>query len=465
MGSITAGSAAQRRIGTQRPWALPAGQVAADLGTDPVTGLPEAEAASRLACFGENVLVEQGGKSTWRLLAEQFANTMIVVLVVAAAVAGGARRPQGHRGHPGHRGPQRLLGFVQEYRAEQAMAALKAMTAPVARVRRGGQRSGTVRRPRLVPGDLVLLGPGDLLAADLRLTECVGAAGQRGRPDRRVQASDQAGRASAGGIDGSLVANGATWRSGHGRHLRPRRRGGGRDRDGDRVGPARRPAAGPTRRADAAPAPARRRSAGGWPWRRWSVCAVVFVAGVARGEPVERMFLTAVSLAVAAIPEGLPAVVTIALALGAQAHGRPARAGPPAAGGRDARLGHGHLHGQDRHPHPEPHGGRAGLDPGGRVPGHRRRATRRSAPSCRRPARGANPRPSWTASARWPRPATTRRCSRPTRLAGTGTLTGDPTEAALLALAGEARRRPRRARARDRPRCAEVGVRRQPRGA
>src|SRR4029453_14921568 len=87
MRSTTPGSAPQRRIGTQRPWALPAGQVAADLGTDPVTGLPEAEAASRLAWFGENVLGGQDGRSPWRLLAEQFANTMIVVLVVAAAVA------------------------------------------------------------------------------------------------------------------------------------------------------------------------------------------------------------------------------------------------------------------------------------------------------------------------------------------------------------------------------------------
>ena len=63
-----------------------------------------------------------------------------------------------------------LLGFVQEYRAEQAMAALKAMAAPVVRVRRGG-RMRELPAAEVVPGDLVLLGPGDLLPADLRLTE------------------------------------------------------------------------------------------------------------------------------------------------------------------------------------------------------------------------------------------------------------------------------------------------------
>jgi P-type Ca2+ transporter type 2C len=72
---------------TERPWALPAGRVAADLGTDPVAGLAPEEAASRLTQFGENVLVEQGRKPAWRLLAEQFASTVVVVLLVAAVVA------------------------------------------------------------------------------------------------------------------------------------------------------------------------------------------------------------------------------------------------------------------------------------------------------------------------------------------------------------------------------------------
>lgn len=108
-------STVNRRIGTERPWALPVGRVAADLATDPVVGLPAGEAASRLARFGENVLVELG-------------------------------------------------------RADKAMAVLKAMAVPVVRVRRGGPAQD-LPAAEVVPGDLVLLGPGDLLPADLRLAE------------------------------------------------------------------------------------------------------------------------------------------------------------------------------------------------------------------------------------------------------------------------------------------------------
>jgi Ca2+-transporting ATPase len=139
MRPTTIQSAVNGRIGTERPWALPVGRVLADLATDPVAGLPSGEAASRLARFGGNVLVEQGRKPAWRLLAEQFANTMIVVLLLAAGVAAALGDLKDTVVILAILVLNGLLGFVQEYWAEQAMAALKAMAAPVVRVRRGGR--------------------------------------------------------------------------------------------------------------------------------------------------------------------------------------------------------------------------------------------------------------------------------------------------------------------------------------
>jgi Ca2+-transporting ATPase len=117
MRPTTIASILNRRIGTERPWTLPAGRVAADLGADPVAGLPEAEAAGRLAQFGENVLVEQGRKPTWRRLAKQFANTMIVVLLVAAGMAAALGDLKDTAVILAILVLNGLLGFVQAYRA------------------------------------------------------------------------------------------------------------------------------------------------------------------------------------------------------------------------------------------------------------------------------------------------------------------------------------------------------------
>ena len=86
-----------------------------------------------------------------------------------------------------------------------------------------------------------------------------------------------------------------------------------------------------------------------------AICAVVFASGLLQGQPPVLMFLTAVSLAVAAIPEALPAVITVSLALGARKLGRPQQPGAASPGRGDARLRDLHLLGQDRNAHREPH--------------------------------------------------------------------------------------------------------------
>jgi len=151
---------------------MPAEAVAAALATDPAAGLTATEAASRLQRFGPNELVERGRKPAWRLLAEQFANTMILVLVAAGLVTAVIGDLKDTVVILAIVVLNAVVGFVQEYRAEQAMAALKAMAAPsVQAVRDGYVR--LVPAVGLVPGDVVLLGQGDVLAVDLRLVEAV----------------------------------------------------------------------------------------------------------------------------------------------------------------------------------------------------------------------------------------------------------------------------------------------------
>jgi P-type Ca2+ transporter type 2C len=108
------------------------------LATDPAAGLTAAEAADRLQRFGPNELVERGRKPAWQLLAEQFANTMILVLVAAGLVTAVIGDLKDTVVILAIVVLNAVVGFVQEYRAEQAMAALKAMAAPSVQVVRDG---------------------------------------------------------------------------------------------------------------------------------------------------------------------------------------------------------------------------------------------------------------------------------------------------------------------------------------
>jgi P-type Ca2+ transporter type 2C len=122
----------------ERHWAMPAEAVAAALATDPAAGLTATEAAARLERFGPNELVERGRKPAWRLLAEQFANTMILVLVAAGLVTAVIGDLKDTVVILAIVVLNAVVGFVQEYRAEQAIAALKAMAAPSVQVVRDG---------------------------------------------------------------------------------------------------------------------------------------------------------------------------------------------------------------------------------------------------------------------------------------------------------------------------------------
>lgn len=135
-------------------------------------GLAPAEARKRLGRYGANELAEKKGISPWSLFLQQFKSFLIIILLIAVALSA----ILGEVADAVIIGIIILfasgLGFVQEYRAERAMEALKRMAAPTASVRRGGKEAEIPAR-ELVPGDIIILRTGDKIAADARLIEAV----------------------------------------------------------------------------------------------------------------------------------------------------------------------------------------------------------------------------------------------------------------------------------------------------
>jgi Ca2+-transporting ATPase len=286
---------------------------AAHLGSDLSQGLSTPVAASRLAQAGPNVLQETGRRSPLVMLASQFTDFMILVLIAAAIIAGFIGEPQDSIAIVVIVFLNGILGFVQEYRAERAMAALKQMASPQARVIRDGQ-PGLIDAVDLVPGDLVELEAGNILPADLRLTELAAlkvdesALTGESQPVEKQLASLEETELPLGDRL-NLAYKGTVVTYGRARGLVVAT---GMKTELGKIAALLSGESGKT--------PLQKRLA------RFgrhlalvvlAICAIIFVAGWLRGEPPMLMLLTAISLAVAAIPEALPAVVTISLALGA----------------------------------------------------------------------------------------------------------------------------------------------------
>jgi P-type Ca2+ transporter type 2C len=278
-------------------------------------GLASEEARRRYGQYGPNELVEKGRKSLGMMFLDQFKDFMILVLIAAAVVAGVIGEPADSIAIAVIVILNAVLGFVQEYRAEKAMAALKKLSAPSAVVIRDG-RTESVPAEQLIPGDLVVLEAGNVVPADLRLTEVVHLRIQEATltgesvPVEKDLAALKEADLSIGdrknmAYKGTLVSYG---------------RGQGLVTDtGMRTELGR--IAGLLQGQDEGRTPLQKRlTAFGQKlaYAVLAICVIVFVAGLLRGEPPLLMLLTAISLAVAAIPEALPAVITISLALGAK---------------------------------------------------------------------------------------------------------------------------------------------------
>ena len=284
------------------------------LETNSRTGLCAAEVVKRLAKYGANELREKRARSVWRMLLDQFADFMIVVLIAAAIVSGIVGDVEDTFAVIVIVILNAVIGFVQEYRAEQAMAALKNMAEAGAHVLRDGQAE-IVNASALVPGDVVLLEAGNMVPADLRIIETARLkidesvlTGESVAVEKQTQAMTIA--TGPLGEKVCLAYKGTTVIYGRARGLVVAT---GMNSELGKIAVL-------LSEDNEVKTPLQKRLA------RFgkllalaalAICVLVFTVGVLRGESVLLMFMTAVSLAVAAIPEALPAVVTISLALGA----------------------------------------------------------------------------------------------------------------------------------------------------
>jgi Ca2+-transporting ATPase len=159
------------QVPSDQAWhTLNTSQVVREMYTDIEQGLSAHEAAQRLNETGPNELEERGGTPPWLILWQQFTSTMVLILIAAAVISGFLGKPLETAAISAIVLLFAMLGFLQEYRAEKAMAALKQLAVPLVHVRREGSVQESSARD-LVPGDIVLVEAGSIIPADLRLVE------------------------------------------------------------------------------------------------------------------------------------------------------------------------------------------------------------------------------------------------------------------------------------------------------
>ncbi|KRL62673.1 calcium-translocating P-type ATPase, PMCA-type [Lactobacillus psittaci] len=294
-----------------------------ELDTSEKVGLAQVEAQRRLAKNGKNVLASQKKKSMFSKFLDQFKDFMILVLILAAIVSGVVA------GEWTDAGiimfvviMNAVLGVVQESRSEAAIEALKNMTTPEARVKRDG-KIVQIPSTELVVGDIVLLEAGDVVPADLRLVtseslkiEEAALTGESVPVEKDKATLENNDVALADRVNMAYSSTNVTYGRGEGIVVAT-----GMQTEVGKIATM-------INEADETDTPLKEslnQLGKTLTWMILAICAVVFIVGVLRNPANEAgsslmidMFLIAVSLAVAAIPEGLPAIVTIILALGTQ---------------------------------------------------------------------------------------------------------------------------------------------------
>ncbi|NLN87581.1 MAG: calcium-translocating P-type ATPase, PMCA-type [Syntrophomonadaceae bacterium] len=291
-----------------------------ELQVDPLKGLTSEEALLRLQEYGENRLEAKKKKSMIQRFFEQFKDAMIVILLIAAAISFVVAIYEGE----GYFEPvliliivvlNAIMGVVQESKAEKALEALQQMSAPQARVRRDGTES-VIEAVQLVPGDIIILEAGDFVPADGRLIESASLkseeaalTGESVPSEKQAEAAVKAGAPL--GDRFNMVYSGCSIT--YGRGLVVVTATGMKTEMGKIADLLAAEEDGQT--------PLQQRLAVLGKYlgiMALVVCAVIFAIGLAADMRVMEIFMIAIALAVSAIPEGLPAIVTIVLAVGVQ---------------------------------------------------------------------------------------------------------------------------------------------------
>ena len=309
------------------PASLEVAELMAQLESDAKMGLSSAKAAEKLAHFGENRLAEKKKKSLFARFMAQFKDVMILILLLAAGISFGLAV---HDIQSGHGSPKEfiepglillivvlnaVIGVFQESKAEKALDALKKLSAPHARVIRDGKEQ-KIDAALLVPGDVILLEAGDFVPADARLLESAALKAEESaltgesvpaEKDARVLCEEDAPL----GDRHNMVFSGCSVTYGTGRAIVT---GTGMNTEMGKIAGL---LAG--EKEESTPLQAKLAQLGTWLGiAALAICAIIFVIGLVDKIPVMEIFMTAVSLAVSAIPEGLPAIVTVVLSMGVQ---------------------------------------------------------------------------------------------------------------------------------------------------
>lgn len=297
-------------------------EVLTALESDEAQGLSSEQVKSKQAQFGRNQLVEKKKKTNWQRFVDQFKDTMIIILLIAAAVSFGIAMVEGDVAEFFEPALillivilNAIMGVLQESKAEKALDALKSLSAPHARVLRDGVES-VIDAAELVPGDIIKLEAGDFVPADARLLKSASLKSEESaltgesvsaEKDALAQIEENAplGDRSNMVFSGCSITYGTATAvvSATGMQTEMGKIADLLNNENDTQTPLQKKLA----------------QLGTYLGiLALAACAIIFVVGLFNGIPVLEIFMTSVSLAVSAIPEGLPAIVTIVLSIGVQ---------------------------------------------------------------------------------------------------------------------------------------------------